>query len=34
MIETVKEHLEKVAQFQAKGAEEIEQFRISYSGKK
>ena len=34
MIETVKEHLEKVAQFQAKGEEEIEQFRISYSGKK
>ena len=34
MIETVKEHLENVAQFQAKGAEEIEQFRISYSGKK
>ena len=34
MIETVKEHLEKIAQFQAKDAEEIEQFRISYSGKK
>tara|TARA_B100000767_G_C19778637_1_gene544492 strand:+ start:10781 stop:11797 length:1017 start_codon:yes stop_codon:yes gene_type:complete len=34
MIESVKEHLKKVTQFQAKEAEEIEQFRISYSGKK
>tara|TARA_Y100000389_G_scaffold162332_1_gene165093 strand:- start:12620 stop:13636 length:1017 start_codon:yes stop_codon:yes gene_type:complete len=34
MIDTIKEHLEKIAQFQAKDAEEIEQFRISYSGKK
>ena len=34
MIDIIKEHLEKIAQFQAKDAEEIEQFRISYSGKK
>ena len=34
MIETVKEHLEKIAQFQAKDADEIEKFRITYSGKK
>lgn len=34
MIDTIKEHLEKIAQFQAKDAEEIDQFRISYSGKK
>lgn len=34
MIETIKEHLEKIAQFQAKDADEIEKFRINYSGKK
>ena len=34
MIDTIKEHLEKIAQFQAKDAEEIDQFRISYSSKK
>lgn len=34
MIDTIKEHLEKIDQFQAKDAEEIDQFRISYSGKK
>lgn len=34
MIETVKEHLEKVAQFETNDQEAIEQFRISYSGKK
>ena len=34
MIETVKEHLQKVAQFEATDQETIEQFRISYAGKK
>ena len=34
MIETVKEHLQKVAQFEATDQEAIEQFRISYAGKK
>ena len=34
MIETVKEHLLKVAQFEATDQETIEQFRISYAGKK
>ena len=34
MIETVKEHLQKVAQFEATNQEAIEQFRISYAGKK
>ena len=34
MIETVKEHLQKVAQFEAMDQETIEQFRISYAGKK
>ena len=34
MIETVKEHLQKVAQFEATDQETIEQFRISYTGKK
>jgi phenylalanyl-tRNA synthetase alpha chain len=34
MIETVKEHLEKVAQFEANDPEAVEQFRISYAGKK
>ena len=34
MIETVKEHLHKVAQFEATDQETIEQFRISYAGKK
>ena len=34
MIETVKEHLQKVAQFEATDQEKIEQFRISYAGKK
>ena len=34
MIETVKEHLKKVAQFEATDQETIEQFRISYAGKK
>ena len=34
MIETVKEHLQKVVQFEATDQEAIEQFRISYAGKK
>ena len=34
MIETVKEHLQKVAEFEASSAAEIEQFRILYTGKK
>ncbi|MDB4066518.1 phenylalanine--tRNA ligase subunit alpha [Flavobacteriaceae bacterium] len=34
MIETVKEHLQKVAQFEATDQEAIEQLRISYAGKK
>ena len=34
MIETVKEHLQKVAQFEATDQEAIEQFRIYYAGKK
>ena len=34
MIETVKEHLQKVAQFEATDQEAIEKFRISYAGKK
>ena len=34
MIETVKEHLQKVAQFEATDQETIEQFRISYAGQK
>ena len=34
MIETVKARLQKVAQFEATDQETIEQFRISYAGKK
>ena len=34
MIKTVKEHLQKVAQFEANDLEGIEQFRIEYAGKK
>jgi len=34
MIETVKEHIQKVAKFEAMDQETIEQFRISYAGKK
>ena len=34
MIKTVKEHLQKVAQFEANDLDGIEQFRIEYAGKK
>jgi len=34
MIKTVKEHLQKVAQFETKDLDGIEQFRIEYAGKK
>ena len=34
MIENIKEHIDKVAQFQASNAEEVEAFRIKYLGKK
>ncbi|MDC7994866.1 phenylalanine--tRNA ligase subunit alpha [Altibacter sp. HG106] len=34
MIDDIKKHLEKVAQFEAATAEEVENFRISYLGRK
>ena len=34
MIKTVKEHLQKVAQFETNDLDDIEQFRIEYAGKK
>ncbi|TPV35067.1 phenylalanine--tRNA ligase subunit alpha [Paucihalobacter ruber] len=34
MIDQIKEHIEKVAQFQSTSAQEIEAFRIEYLGKK
>ncbi len=34
MIDQVKDHLEKVAQFESTDKEAIESFRIAYAGKK